>query len=196
MDIKKFEKYLRKLPTEEKILNNEKRVSVLKGQDIFLHLKKQDIQDNEIQSIMDYLISQNTLVRVVLSGQQNCMLQLSKTFKKTDFYIWVTESTSSTNLIISLALIFLSLALVMYQVWPSKLRRCTVYVAYPLMAFVVFLIVLGILRLIIFSITFFTNSPGIWLFPNLFADVGFVDSFIPVWSYHGVDTKPKKNSED
>jgi translocation protein SEC62 len=31
------------------------------------------------------------------------------------------------------------------------------------------------------------TKPGVWLFPNLFADVGFIDSFIPVWGWHGVD---------
>ena len=50
---------------------------------------------------------------------------------------------------------------------------------------------MAIFRLILFCITYFALSPGLWLYPNLFEDVGFFDSFRPVWAWHKVwDLKP------
>lgn len=34
--------------------------------------------------------------------------------------------------------------------------------------------------------TVFTVPPGLWLYPNLFEDVGFFDSFRPVWGWQEV----------
>jgi len=38
-------------------------------------------------------------------------------------------------------------------------------------------------RLIFYIITVVVTPPGIWIFPQLFADVGFVDSFIPFYEW-------------
>lgn len=83
----------------------------------------------------------------------------------------------------------------MFQMWPSKLRFLASYFSYACGGFIAFLLVLGVLRLIIFSVTYFTHSPGIWLFPNLFAECGFIDSFKPLWAYHGVVTLNKEKDD-
>ena len=51
-------------------------------------------------------------------------------------------------------------------------------------AFLGFLLVMAVVRPIIFLVTMYTHAPGIWLLPNLFADCGFFESFVPLWSYH------------
>jgi translocation protein SEC62 len=45
---------------------------------------------------------------------------------------------------------------------------------------------MSIFRLILFAITMFAIPPGLWLYPNLFEDVGFFDSFRPVWGWQEV----------
>ena len=45
---------------------------------------------------------------------------------------------------------------------------------------------MAIFRLILFCATVFTVPPGLWLYPNLFEDVGFFDSFRPVWGWQEV----------
>jgi len=45
---------------------------------------------------------------------------------------------------------------------------------------------LAIVRLILFLVTIVAASPGIWLYPNLFEDVGFFDSFKPLWAWREV----------
>jgi hypothetical protein len=47
---------------------------------------------------------------------------------------------------------------------------------------------MSIFRLILFCVTYFAVPPGLWLFPNLFEDVGFFDSFKPVWGWQEVSS--------
>eukprot|EP00834_Sanchytrium_tribonematis_P003419 NODE_130_length_16779_cov_1.687410.p17 type:complete len:117 gc:universal NODE_130_length_16779_cov_1.687410:819-1169(+) len=54
---------------------------------------------------------------------------------------------------------------------------------------------LGVIRIIVFAITIFTHSPGLWLFPNLFADVGFFDSFRPWYSWHVTNAERERRKE-
>lgn len=45
---------------------------------------------------------------------------------------------------------------------------------------------MALFRLGLFCVTVFTVPPGLWLYPNLFEDVGFFDSFRPVWGWQEV----------
>lgn len=45
---------------------------------------------------------------------------------------------------------------------------------------------MSIFRLILFCVTVFVVPPGLWLYPNLFEDVGFFDSFKPLWGWQEV----------
>ena len=47
---------------------------------------------------------------------------------------------------------------------------------------------MSIFRLILFCVTVFAAPPGLWLFPNLFEDVGFFDSFKPLWGWQEVSS--------
>lgn len=191
--VKSYEHILREVPTEEVILNNERRANMFKGEDAYEYLKKKNLDEKVIHDLFNTLIDEEVIVRGLLSkNSKDVIVSLARKFNKKDSYIWVVEQTNHMHLILSVVLIAFVLLLVMYQVWPSKIRSKMTYVFYPIFAFFVFLGVLAVLRLVIFSVTFFSHPPGIWLFPNLFADVGFIDSFIPVWSYHGTETKPKK----
>lgn len=191
MNIKKIEKILRTIPTEQKILNHEKRVSVIKGSDIYNLLSQQNLSASQINELMEHLMVENVLIKALVK-EKNCSISLHKKFKKEDSYIWLKEEGNTMRLFIALLCILGAFALVMHQMWPKNVRHYFGYVFYILIAFLVFMMVLGVIRLILFCITFFSHPPGIWLFPNLFADVGFIESFIPVWSYHGEDVKPKK----
>jgi translocation protein SEC62 len=54
--------------------------------------------------------------------------------------------------------------------------------------------VIAVVRLILFVITMFAVPPGIWLFPNLFEDVGFFESFVPLWGWQKVPKGKKKKA--
>ncbi|KAI4124210.1 MAG: hypothetical protein LQ347_005820 [Umbilicaria vellea] len=54
---------------------------------------------------------------------------------------------------------------------------------------------MAIFRLILFCGTVFAVPPGLWLYPNLFEDVGFFDSFKPVWGWQEEKKKKSKSKK-
>ena len=85
-----------------------------------------------------------------------------------------------------IAIVFIG---VLFPLWPSELRVGVWYLSMGALGLVGGLFVIAIIRLILFVISLILpmTRPGIWLFPNLFADVGVIDSFIPLWGWAGVD---------
>lgn len=75
-------------------------------------------------------------------------------------------------------MILLMLAGVMFPLWPSSMRVGVWYLSIGLLGLIGAFFGLAIIRLIIWCITTVTMRPGIWIFPNLFEDVGFVSANI------------------
>lgn len=63
------------------------------------------------------------------------------------------------------------------------------YLSLGVLALFGLLMVIAVIRLIFWLITIIVLPPGIWIFPNLFADVGVIESFIPLWAW---DVPPEK----
>lgn len=98
------------------------------------------------------------------------------------------------NLILYTAVsIVLILFLSSFKIWPDSIKGKTHYVFYGLLGFTAFLFFLGVIRLIFFVITYFIDFPGTWIFPNLFADVGFFESFVPLYERASVTSFQEKN---
>lgn len=190
MDVKKLEAFLRKQPTTEMILNGSKRVQVMKAPDIFKAFQTQNMPVNEIKQTIEFLIGQCVLVKANAKDNR-CTIDLSKRFDPDGSYIFVHEETNWINILMALVCVCLTLALFMHQLWPRSIRHYSSYLFYLLIGFLIFILSLGFVRLVVFVFTFFLYPPGIWLFPNLFADVGFIESFIPLWCYHGEKAVPK-----
>ena len=66
------------------------------------------------------------------------------------------------------------------------------YLSIALLGLIAAIAVIAVVRLILFMITVFAVPPGIWLFPNLFEDVGFFESFVPLWAWQKVPKGKKK----
>lgn len=66
------------------------------------------------------------------------------------------------------------LAGVMFPLWPPTLRLGVYYLSIGVLVLLGAFFGIAILRLIFYIITVMVASPGIWVFPQLFADVGFV----------------------
>ena len=77
-------------------------------------------------------------------------------------------------------------AIVLFPLWPLLLRRLVWQASMGLLGLIGLFFAMAIVRLILFCATVFTIPPGFWLYPNLFEDVGFFDSFRPVWGWHEV----------
>ncbi|KAF7789670.1 hypothetical protein EIP86_000616 [Pleurotus ostreatoroseus] len=116
-------------------------------------------------------------------------------FQPTDYYAWFYEGSQWMTTIGGVAMLAVMLAGVMFPLWPPIMRLGVWYLSMGVLGLVGLFIIIAIVRLIFYIITVIVASPGIWIFPKLFADVGFVESFIPLWEWDLPKKKGKKKSE-
>lgn len=86
-------------------------------------------------------------------------------------------------------MVIVMLAGVMFPLWPVKLRVGVWYLSIAALVFIGAMIVLAIVRLIFWCITVLAAKRAIWIFPNLFEDVGFV-SGLRLFSYESFTIAP------
>lgn len=123
---------------------------------------------------------------VKIEGQQD--------FEPLMHYMWIYEAPSiKTKVYAGIALV-LVFAVVLFPLWPLFLRQGVWYLSVGAMGLLAAFFAMAIFRLILFCVTWFTHAPGLWLYPNLFEDVGFFDSFRPVWGWNEPPKKKKKKS--
>jgi translocation protein SEC62 len=112
-------------------------------------------------------------------------------------YVWLYEGPQWKTKLYAVGALALILAIVFFPVWPYKLRIGVWYLSMACLGLLGLFFAMAIFRLILFLVTMFTVSPGLWLYPNLFEDVGFFDSFRPVWGWQETadDKKLKKEQK-
>lgn len=111
-------------------------------------------------------------------------------------YVWLYEGAQWKNKLYAAGALILILAVVFFPVWPYHLRLGVWYLSMAMLGVLGLFFAMAIFRLILFLITMFTTPPGLWLFPNLFEDVGFFDSFKPGWAWHEDEKAAKKRKKD
>ncbi|KAI1490573.1 translocation protein [Biscogniauxia mediterranea] len=110
------------------------------------------------------------------------------------YYAWLYEGSQIMRKVygaLALVVIFL---VVLYPLWPLVLRQGVYYLSWGFLGLLGLFFAMAIFRVILFCITYFAVPPGLWLYPNLWEDVSFMDSFRPVWAWHET-TKPKKKKK-
>lgn len=109
-------------------------------------------------------------------------------------YVWIYEGSQwKTKVWAALALVAV-FTVVLFPLWPLFMRQGVWYLSVGAMGLLIAFFGLGIVRLILFCLTVFTLPPGLWIFPNLFEDVGVIDSFKPLYEW-GDSKKQKKKSK-
>ena len=89
-------------------------------------------------------------------------------------FAWFYEGSQWTTYLGGVAMVAVMLAGVMFPLWPSTLRLGVWYLSILVLALIGVFFGIAIVRLILYIITVLATPPGIWIFPQLFADVGFV----------------------
>lgn len=93
------------------------------------------------------------------------------------YYAWFYDGSQWTTYVGGFAMVAIILTGVMFPLWPPIMRLGAYYLSLLFFALIGLFFATAIFRLIFYIISVIVASPGIWIFPNLFADVGFV-SFV------------------
>jgi protein translocation Sec62 family protein len=105
-------------------------------------------------------------------------------FNPTEYYAWFYEGSQWTTYAGGILMVAIMLAGVMFPLWPPIMRLGVWYLSIAMLGLIGVFFGIAILRLIFYVITIVVASPGIWIFPQLFADVGFVRSFCRAINQH------------
>ena len=101
-------------------------------------------------------------------------------------YVWLYEGSQLKQKLYAGGALTVIMAVVMFPLWPIKLRIGVWYLSMGMLGLIGLFFAMAIFRLVLFCVTLFAAPPGLWLYPNLFEDVGFFDSFRPVWGWQEV----------
>lgn len=130
------------------------------------------------------------------SSPKNLQIIPQQMFAPDEYYAWFFEGSQWTTYAGGAAMVAVMLAGVMFPLWPPTMRLGVWYLSIAMLGLIGLFFVIAIIRLIFYVITVLVASPGIWIFPQLFADVGFVDSFIPLWEWDLPKKKSKKKKSE
>jgi translocation protein SEC62 len=121
-----------------------------------------------------------------VKGQWTVRIEPHQEAQDDMYYVWLWEGSQiKRQLYAALALVVI-FAIVLYPLWPLKMRQGVYYLSWGLLILLGLFFLMAIFRVILFCVTYFAVPPGLWLFPNLWEDVSFIDSFKPVWAWHEV----------
>lgn len=95
-------------------------------------------------------------------------------FSSDEYYAWFYEGSQWTTYAGGVLMVIIMLAGVMFPLWPPVMRLGVWYLSMAVLGLIGLFFAIAIVRLIFYIITVIVASPGIWIFPQLFADVGFV----------------------
>ncbi|KAI0132479.1 translocation protein Sec62-domain-containing protein [Xylariales sp. AK1849] len=109
-------------------------------------------------------------------------------------YIWFYEGSQVMRKVYAGLALIAIFTVVLYPLWPLFLRQGVYYLSWGFLMLLGLFFAMAIFRVILFCITYFVVSPGLWLYPNLWEDVSFMDSFRPIWAWHET-AKPKKKKK-
>merc|ERR1712013_425734 len=115
-----------------------------------------------------------------------------------DAYVWLYDPTPWYYYIAGAAIVLGIIAVCLFPLWPMEMRQGVYYLSVAAAGFLVFIIVLAIIKYIIFVIVFICSAGKLklWIFPNLTEDVGFFESFWPIYVYTYDKPKKEKDSDD
>lgn len=126
---------------------------------------------------------------------QNLQIQRDQTsFAETDYFAWFYETTQLQTILGGIGIVIVVFGAILFPLWPPILRIGVWYLSMAMLGFIALIAVIAVVRLILFIITMFALPPGIWLFPNLFEDVGFFESFVPLWAWNKKPKSKKKTA--
>ncbi|KAF5306248.1 hypothetical protein FQA39_LY08946 [Lamprigera yunnana] len=114
-----------------------------------------------------------------------------------DAYVWIYDPIPFYYWIIGTLLVLGAIGVCLFPLWPPTVRMGVYYLSVAAAGFLVFIILLAILRLIIFCLIWVVTfgKHHLWILPNLTEDVGFFASFWPLYTYEYKGGKGKNKDK-
>ncbi|KAJ2724961.1 Translocation protein S62 [Coemansia sp. Benny D115] len=179
------------LRAREGVLNG-RRVQYFKGKSAINALVKSEdgkeakVSSREeatewVQDLLDFQL----IVRCdkVAEGSKQLRINPMQNFDEDAYFAWLYEGSQLMLILGGIGVVAVVLAGVMFPLWPSVLRNSTWYLSMLALGLLGLLLVTAIVRLIIYVISLVVAPKGFWIFPNLFEDVGFFESFVPLYAW-------------
>ncbi len=94
-------------------------------------------------------------------------------------YVWIYEGSQTKRTIMMVLIIGAFLAMTAFPMWPQFMKMGVWYTS---VTFLIFMAILVIVRTILFTAGWFAGW-SLWIFPNIFAEVGILDSFRPAYRF-------------
>ncbi|XP_020812393.1 translocation protein SEC62 isoform X2 [Drosophila serrata] len=98
-------------------------------------------------------------------------------------YVWIYDPIPLHYWIFGFILLLGAVGICLFPLWPPLLRKGVYYLSIAAAGFLVFILALTVFRLIVFTIVWALTGGKLhfWIFPNLTEDVGFFESFWPLY---------------
>lgn len=120
-----------------------------------------------------------------------------------EFYVWIYSPTTIKQYIMGALLVIGCIGVCLFPLWPAEVRTGVYYLSLVLASLLGVLLSLAVVKYIIFAGVWLLTMGKIkfWLLPNLTEDVGFFDSFAPLYTLDvagkkKVDAKKKTDDAD
>jgi len=115
-----------------------------------------------------------------------------------EFYVWIYEPTTIKQYVMGTLLVIGCIAVCLFPLWPSQVRTGVYYLSMILASLLGVLLSLAVIKYIIFAGVWLVTIGKIkfWLLPNLTEDVGFFESFIPLYVIDVGGKKKKTTTKD
>jgi len=117
----------------------------------------------------------------------------------TDAYVWMYEPIPFWYYIAGGMCLVGAVAVCLFPLWPSSVRKGVYYLSMAAFAFIGIILGLAVFRTILFLFIWILSMGRhhFWFLPNLTADVGFFESFVPIYQYEyrGTDYVKKKKKK-
>jgi len=115
-------------------------------------------------------------------------------------YVWIYDPIPLRTWVLGTLLVVAAIAVCMFPLWPRTMRDGVYYLSMAAACFLGVILGLAVVRQILFVIIFVFSfgKHRLWILPNLTEDVGFFESFVPLYSYEfcGETVEDKKKSKE
>ncbi|XP_069069292.1 translocation protein SEC62 [Pleurodeles waltl] len=116
-----------------------------------------------------------------------------------EVYVWIYDPVHFKTFAMGLILVIAVIAATLFPLWPPEMRVGVYYLSVGAGCFVASILLLAVARCILFLLIWLITGGRhhFWFLPNLTADVGFIDSFRPLYTheYKGPKTDLKKEEK-